>query len=261
MAGRMTDASELDETSAEGTEQVEAEQTPKPRSEFTSLELRNITQEFRSADGNGTLRIIEDVTLHFEKPSINMLLGPSGCGKSTLLRMMGGVRPIGTASPTSGEVRIGGTPCHGPHNDSVMVFQRYANRPDLTVRENVAFPFKLKLWRSKIDRKQAHERVDEMLDAVGLAEKAALRPAQLSGGQNQRVALARALVLPTRDPPDGRTLRCPRRPNARRDAGPPREPLGTPKVPRCIRHARRDRGATARGPRHRVELSACTGCR
>ena len=76
-----------------------------------------------------------------------------------------------------------------------MVFQRYANRPDLTVFENVAFPFRLKLWRQRVPEAEWRERVAQMLDAVGLADKQDLRPAQLSGGQNQRVALARALVL------------------------------------------------------------------
>jgi len=76
-----------------------------------------------------------------------------------------------------------------------MVFQRYANRPDLSVFDNVAFPFRLKLWKSRVPEAEWRQRVADMLKAVGLADKAGLRPAQLSGGQNQRVALARALVL------------------------------------------------------------------
>ena len=76
-----------------------------------------------------------------------------------------------------------------------MVFQRYANRPDLSVRENVAFPFRFGLWKRKVDAAAAKVRVEEMLAAVGLGDKAKLKPHQLSGGQNQRVALARALVL------------------------------------------------------------------
>ena len=124
-----------------------------------------------------------------------MLLGPSGCGKSTLLRMMGGVRPFGVPTPTSGAVRIDGVPCEGAHDDAVMVFQRYANRPDLSVRDNVAFPFRLALWKKKVPAAEAQARVTAMLEAVGLTDKAELRPSQLSGGQNQRVALARALVL------------------------------------------------------------------
>jgi NitT/TauT family transport system ATP-binding protein len=62
----------------------------------------------------------------------------------------------------------------------------------------VAFPFRFRLNRERVPRKQQNERIDAMLESVGLAEKADLRPAQLSGGQNQRVALARALVLKPR---------------------------------------------------------------
>jgi ABC-type nitrate/sulfonate/bicarbonate transport system ATPase subunit len=159
-----------------------------------SIELRKIVQEY-PAPGGGVTRVVDGVDLKLEGPRINMLLGPSGCGKSTILRMMGGVRPLGVATPTTGEVLIDGQACTTAHDDAVMVFQRYANRPDLTVRENVFFPFRLGLWRQRVPRAEAEQRVTEMLTAVGLADKQDLRPSQLSGGQNQRVALARALVL------------------------------------------------------------------
>ncbi|MEL6342505.1 MAG: ABC transporter ATP-binding protein [Myxococcota bacterium] len=164
-------------------------------SEEISVELRGVTQEYPAPDGDGVIRVVEDINLRMDRPGIYMLLGPSGSGKSTILKMMGGVRPIGVKTPTAGDVLIHGQPCHGPHDDAVMVFQRYANRPDLSVRDNVAFPFRLGLWRKRISKAEQRERVDDILEAVGLADKAALRPSQLSGGQNQRVALARALVL------------------------------------------------------------------
>lgn len=176
----------------------EEAQTPSDDSAelFCPVELREIVQEYpHPTENDATVRIVDGISIAFDKPGINMLLGPSGCGKSTILKMMGGVRPIGVKSPTEGEVHIGGEPCHGPHPDVVMVFQRYANRPDLSVRENVRFPFRLRLWKDRVSRAEQEQRVDDMLAAVGLSEKAALRPAQLSGGQNQRVALARALVL------------------------------------------------------------------
>jgi len=160
-----------------------------------SIELRDIVQEFPNPDGEGVNRVVDGITLDLDRAGITMLLGPSGCGKSTLLYMMGGVRPMGVASPTSGQVFIDGQECHEAHDDAVMVFQRYSNRPDLSVRKNVALPFRMKLWRSKVPREERDQRVQEMLEAVGLADKAQLRPSQLSGGQNQRVALARALVL------------------------------------------------------------------
>ena len=163
--------------------------------EFLTVELKKIVQEYPKPDSDDVHRVLDEIDLSFDRPSINMLLGPSGCGKSTLLRMMGGVRSIGVKSPTSGDVLVGGEPCHGAHDESVMVFQRYANRPDLTIRENVSFPFRFDLWKKRYSKDEMRKLVDEMLEAVGLADKAELRPSQLSGGQNQRVALARALVL------------------------------------------------------------------
>lgn len=166
-----------------------------PKAAAVSLELREIVQEYPQRDGSGVLRVIDGVSLRVDQPSIIMLLGPSGCGKSTLLHMMGGVRPIGTRTPTSGEVLIDGIPCHGAHDDVVMVFQHYSNRPDLSVLENVAFPFRLKYWRERIKESDWRQRVDATIEAVGLAGHRNHLPSQLSGGQNQRVALARALSL------------------------------------------------------------------
>ena len=165
--------------------------TPPP----VSIQLQEIVQEYPAPQGAGVTRVVDRINLQFSEPGINMLLGPSGCGKSTLLRMMGGVRPIGVPTPTSGTVHIDGMACTGAHDDAVMVFQRYANRPDLSVWDNVAFPFTLKLWKDRVPSAQWRRQVDDMLSAVGLADKRELLPAQLSGGQNQRVALARALVL------------------------------------------------------------------
>jgi ABC-type nitrate/sulfonate/bicarbonate transport system ATPase subunit len=165
-----------------------------PAAKSLSVVLRDIVQEY-PAPGGGITRVIDKVSLSFDQPGINMLLGPSGCGKSTLLHMLGGVRPMGVDTPTAGTVLIDGSECHGPHDDAVMVFQRYANRPDLTVFDNVAFPFRLNLWKSLVPEAEWRQRVADILKAVGLSDKLGLRPAQLSGGQNQRVALARALVL------------------------------------------------------------------
>lgn len=159
-----------------------------------SVELRSIIQEYPAPNG-GITRVVDNVSLRFDRAGINMLLGPSGCGKSTILRMMGGVRPIDVKTPTSGEVLIDGKRCTDAHEDVITVFQRYANRPDLSVWDNVAFPFRLGLWRRRVSKAEWTERVKEVIAAVGLADKHDLRPSQLSGGQNQRVALARALVL------------------------------------------------------------------
>ena len=169
--------------------------TPAPR--HASIVLDGIVQEFPRPEG-GVNRVIDTLNLRFDGPSINMLLGPSGCGKSTLLYMMGGVRPQNTVMPSQGRILIDGVPCDDAHDDAVMVFQRYANRPDLSVYDNVGFPFRLKLWRDRVPKAERHDRIMHMLEAVGLADKAKLSPSQLSGGQNQRIALARSLMLKPR---------------------------------------------------------------
>jgi ABC-type sugar transport system ATPase subunit len=66
-----------------------------------SVVLKDIVQEY-PAPGGGVTRVIDQVSLSFDQPGINMLLGPSGCGKSTLLHMLGGVRPMGVETPTAG---------------------------------------------------------------------------------------------------------------------------------------------------------------
>ena len=176
------------------TENAAASIKAPPSTVPVSISLNKIVQEYAAADGKIT-RVIDSIDLMFDKPTINILLGPSGCGKSTLLYMMGGVRPFAVQSPTSGAILIDGQECHGAHDDAVMVFQRYANRPDLTVYENVALPFRFALWKKRVAQTEWKKRMSEMLEAVGLADKKDFFPAQLSGGQNQRVALARALVL------------------------------------------------------------------
>jgi ABC-type nitrate/sulfonate/bicarbonate transport system ATPase subunit len=172
-----------------------AEQARKEDRSDISIEVSQVVQEYPKPEGDGVVRVLDGIDLRLDGPGINMLLGPSGCGKSTLLKLLGGVRPLGVKSPTSGSVTIDGDEVIRAHDDVLMVFQRYLNRPDLTVWDNVAFPFRFKLWKRKVDKAEQKARVDEMLEAVGLADKAQHRPSQLSGGQNQRVALARALVL------------------------------------------------------------------
>ena len=173
---------------------AKAPQSAPPSTTPVSMTLSRIVQEYAAADGKIT-RVIDSIDLAFDQPTINVVLGPSGCGKSTLLYMMGGVRPFAVQSPTSGSILIDGQVCHGAHDDAVMVFQRYANRPDLTVYENIALPFQFALWKRRVTQAEWKRRMSEMLEAVGLADKKDYLPAQLSGGQNQRVALARALVL------------------------------------------------------------------
>lgn len=161
---------------------------------MSRIQLINVIQDFPKPDG-GYTRVIENLNLTIDKIGIFMIFGPSGCGKSTILHMLGGVRPMNIKTPTSGKVLIDGQECNIERDDTIMVFQKYSNRPDLTVYDNVMFPFTLKFWKKTVSKSEAKERVQNMLKAVGLEDKKDLYPSQLSGGQNQRVALARALVL------------------------------------------------------------------
>jgi ABC-type nitrate/sulfonate/bicarbonate transport system ATPase subunit len=165
---------------------------------FAAITVQDITQSYPNPAGGPDTLVIDKTSLALSGPEMVMLMGPSGCGKSTLLRMLGGVRPIGVRTPTSGDILIDGVVCSEPRDDTIMIFQRYANRPDLTVWENVALPFRFRSWAHKTQDESWRAEVDQMLARVGLSDKHDLRPAQLSGGQNQRVAIARALVLSPR---------------------------------------------------------------
>ena len=116
------------------------------------------------------------------------LLGPSGCGKTTTLRLIAGFE-----EPTSGTISLDGrdvthTP---PYRRNVnTVFQNYALFPNMTARENVAFPLKM----AKVPASEAAGRVDEALNLVSMSAYADRLPHLMSGGQRQRIALARAIV-------------------------------------------------------------------
>ncbi len=121
--------------------------------------------------------------------SLTALLGPSGSGKSTLLRAIAGLD-----TPDTGEITIKGRDVTGvpPQRRGIgFVFQHYAAFKHLTVRDNVAFGLKIR----KRPRAEIKEKVDNLLEVVGLAGFQTRYPNQLSGGQRQRMALARALAV------------------------------------------------------------------
>jgi ABC-type nitrate/sulfonate/bicarbonate transport system ATPase subunit len=161
-----------------------------------TIVLQNIVQRYgHPEDAKRDITVLNDVSLTLSGNTVNVLLGPSGCGKSTLMRLMGGFRPPTVVTPTAGSVAIDNVACDGVHEDAITVFQRYANRPDMTVEDNIRFPFRTSLWSKRVPKAEQDSRVDEILSVVGLSEKRNLYPHALSGGQNQRVAVARALVL------------------------------------------------------------------
>lgn len=137
----------------------------------------------------GDLLVLNNLSLTIEKGTFTTLLGPSGCGKSTLLRQIAGIE-----NTQSGHVYIDGQEVThlAPQKRSVgMAFQNYALFPNLTVYENVVFGLRYR----KMKQDEMKQKASEMLELVGLTEKANQYPSKLSGGQKQRVALARALVL------------------------------------------------------------------
>jgi iron(III) transport system ATP-binding protein len=148
------------------------------------LDLDGLTKAF------GSESAVEELSLTVEDGELLTLLGPSGCGKTTTLRLVAGL-----AEPTDGTVTIAGETVAGdgsfvaPENRDVgLVFQNFALFPHLDVAENIAFG--IDDW-SKAERE---ERVDELLELVGLEDHREKMPSQLSGGQQQRVALARSLA-------------------------------------------------------------------
>lgn len=116
------------------------------------------------------------------------LLGPSGCGKTTILRMIAGLE-----TPTEGSIYIDGKIVNAMEpreRDVAVVFQSYALYPHMTVRENIAFPLKMRKYvKGEIDA-----RVKKTSELLQIAELLNRKPKELSGGQQQRVALGRALV-------------------------------------------------------------------
>lgn len=151
--------------------------------------LRDLRKEFDSPDENRHKVIaVDNVSLEIGDGELITLLGPSGCGKTTTLRMIAGFE-----APTSGRIFVGSNDVTDqPPNqrDSAMVFQNYAIFPHLTVQDNVGFGLSLR----KMSKAEVAQRVDSILELVGLAGKGKRMPDQLSGGQQQRVALARAIV-------------------------------------------------------------------
>lgn len=137
----------------------------------------------------GDFSALDNVDFVVPAGSLTALLGPSGSGKSTLLRAIAGLD-----TPDSGTITINGRDVTGvpPQRRGIgFVFQHYAAFKHLTVRDNVAFGLKIR----KLPKTEIKDKVDNLLEVVGLAGFQTRYPNQLSGGQRQRMALARALAV------------------------------------------------------------------
>lgn len=154
------------------------------------LKVRNLCKVY--GKGENQVTALDNVSLSVEKGEFTAIIGSSGSGKSTLLHMIGGVDV-----PTSGKIFLNGMDVYGQSNDKLAIFRRrqvgliyqFHNLiPTLNVVENITLPILMD------KRKVNEERLNELLDLLGLKERKNHLPNQLSGGQQQRVSIGRALM-------------------------------------------------------------------
>lgn len=142
----------------------------------------------------GNLKVLREITTEIHKGEVIAIIGPSGCGKSTFLRCLNLLE-----IPTSGKIYIDGVDITLPKADIMkirqkvgMVFQHFHLFPHMTVLQNVIYaPVKVK----QVAKDEARLKGLELLEKVGLSDKAEVYPSKLSGGQKQRVAIARCLAM------------------------------------------------------------------
>ena len=154
------------------------------------LKVEHLSKHYGA--GENLVKAVDDISFSVEKGEFLAIIGPSGSGKSTLLHILGGVD-----RPTSGKVFVDGTDVYAQNDEALAVFRRrqvgliyqfYNLIPVLTAEENMTLPVLL-------DGRQVNqERLEELLDTLGLKERRKNLPNQLSGGQQQRVSIGRALM-------------------------------------------------------------------
>lgn len=152
------------------------------------IDLKGITKSF------GNLQVLKGIDLHVDKGEIISIVGPSGAGKTTLLQIIGTL-----LAPDEGDVIIDGIDVSSMRSSKLshfrnehigFVFQFHQLLPEFTALENVLIP----AYIGKCAVKEAKERAKELLEFMGLSERAGHKPNELSGGEKQRVAVARALI-------------------------------------------------------------------
>ena len=154
------------------------------------LRIEHLSKEY--GQGENQVRAVDDVSFSVEKGEFLAIIGPSGSGKSTLLHILGGVD-----RPTSGKVYVDGQDVYAQDEDHLAIFRRrqvgliyqfYNLIPVLNVVENMTLPVLMD------GRAVNRQRLDELLDVLGLRGREKHLPNQLSGGQQQRVSIGRALM-------------------------------------------------------------------
>lgn len=156
------------------------------------LNATHVTKQYQM--GEVAVDALDNISFSVEKGDFVAVMGPSGSGKSTLLHLLGGLD-----DPTSGEITLAGRPISKLSDDVItlvrrrkvgFIFQFFNLVPTLTAAENVALP----LLIDGQNVKQYRAKIAQLLELVGLSDRADHKPDQLSGGQQQRVAIARAFV-------------------------------------------------------------------
>ena len=154
-----------------------------------NLHINNVSMTFEVAKGNTTGPLkneaLKNISLDINKGELISILGPSGCGKTTLLNIVAGF-----LAPTEGEVVLNGHTVTGPNAERGMVFQQGALFEWMNVRKNIGFGPSMQ----GLPRAQINQRVDELLETVGLHGFGEKHVYELSGGMQQRVSLARCLA-------------------------------------------------------------------
>ena len=148
------------------------------------LKLDNVSKSFAKVEKDEITHALSSISLEMKSGELISLVGTSGCGKSTILRLIAGL-----ITPTVGTLSVNDKEITGPAPDRGMVFQRPTLFPWLTVEKNIGFSLKM---QNKL--KGNEQRVDHMLDLIGLKNFKDDYPGQLSGGMAQRVALVRTLI-------------------------------------------------------------------
>ncbi|HEY7411062.1 MAG TPA: ABC transporter ATP-binding protein [Vicinamibacteria bacterium] len=172
---------------------MSAQTVPQPtEAPQTMVEVENVRKVYRR--DSQELVVLDGVSLRVPAGEFVALMGPSGSGKTTLLNLIAGID-----RPTSGRVTVAGTDVTGLSESALarwrsrhvgFIFQFYNLIPVLSAVDNVELPLLL----TSLSKKERRERALTALKVVGLADRAAHHPRQLSGGQEQRVAIARAIV-------------------------------------------------------------------
>lgn len=162
------------------------------------LQLKSVSKTFAGQEGAAALPILRELDFEAAAGSSTAIVGPSGSGKSTLLHLLGSLD-----SPNAGEILFEGVKLDGLGGDALaefrnrkigFVFQSHHLLPQCSAIENVLVP-SLARNRSQSEQEALQQRALQLLERVGLKERAHHRPAQLSGGERQRVAVVRALIL------------------------------------------------------------------